>query len=421
MPSFSPYNHAVGNPIKFVDKEGDGPSPSNWLAKSGVSLPPLAAGLIDGIAGASMLGTASIVYDLATDPKFRSQMIDAFKTIASDPVGFLGATFTEYKDLLTRVASGKATPEDMKKIGEEIGGYLAGAVGGGAVTKRLGKVKAFQKLKTSMAAAQKKVLGKGGTPIVPKCPKCFTELTQINTTKGFKNIKDIVVGDSVWSFNEQSGLFTYQRVLDTHMRISDSLIIVYALGTYIETTPEHPFLVGGNWVNASKLNTQTLLTLGSGAQVKIDSIKLVLTKTPVYNFTVKNNSTYAVGNHGILVHNCEIEVATDVVATKKVQYRKTLQQKTGKEGKGYDAHHTLPKSKEFDDFFKNAGLDVHDADNLIWRQAGKHRGSPSAKHLQLWREFMRDNPAASKEMILKHRNVIEKQVFGNVKGNTPRK
>jgi RHS repeat-associated protein len=106
-------------------------------------------------------------------------------------------------------------------------------------------------------------------------------------------------------------------------------------------------------------------------------------------------------------------------------YRANLQIKTGKLGTGYDAHHTMPKAKDMASYFKNAGIDVNDPENLIWRNSADHSTTDagranSAKHLSLWRQFRKDNPNADKSAILKQRDVIEKEVWGDTKGDKPK-
>jgi RHS repeat-associated protein len=109
----------------------------------------------------------------------------------------------------------------------------------------------------------------------------------------------------------------------------------------------------------------------------------------------------------------------------KNAYRDNLKKATGKVGDGFDAHHTLPKAKEFSDFFKKAGLDVNDPANMVWRKAGDHSktkegAAKSAQALEMWKTFMADNPNAKKDLILKQKDIIEKKVWGNL-GDTPTK
>lgn len=71
------------------------------------------------------------------------------------------------------------------------------------------------------------------------------------------------------------------------------------------------------------------------------------------------------------------------------------------------------------DFFKRADIDVNDPKNLIWRESKSHQGKNSSDHLKMWRQFMEDNPNADKKAILEFRDVVEKKIWGNTKGDTP--
>ena len=104
------------------------------------------------------------------------------------------------------------------------------------------------------------------------------------------------------------------------------------------------------------------------------------------------------------------------------KYRENFQRFTGKIGKGYDVHHTFPKADEFGGFFKNTGIDVDDPATQIWREATTHssgKPSPSAAHLDLWRDFQKNNPNATKEQIINQRDIIENKIWGNTTGDFP--
>ena len=97
----------------------------------------------------------------------------------------------------------------------------------------------------------------------------------------------------------------------------------------------------------------------------------------------------------------------------KNNYRKVLQKTTGKTGKGYEAHHTLPQKwrKQFEEL----GINIDEPGNVVWRETKGHRKNNN-KLTNDWTEFMVQNP--SKKQILKKRDELEKKYFGN-KGDKP--
>ncbi len=105
---------------------------------------------------------------------------------------------------------------------------------------------------------------------------------------------------------------------------------------------------------------------------------------------------------------------TKIVNWTKNNYRKGLQIRTGKFGKGFEAHHTLPQ--KFEKYFSKAGINIHDPENLVWRNPHKHH-TKTHEQLERWKSFFDINPNATKQEILRERNKIEKDVFGNICGD----
>ncbi len=108
-----------------------------------------------------------------------------------------------------------------------------------------------------------------------------------------------------------------------------------------------------------------------------------------------------------------------VITATKSTYRKALQQATGKLGKGYEAHHTLPQA--YRDKFEKLGINIDDPEYVVWRKAENHRAG-NTKHNAMWKEYFENpqNQNYTKEDILKLRKDIEKQVWPDApKGETP--
>ena len=138
MPSQSPYSFALNNPIYFVDENGNWPKPSDLLPKN---TPPMIKGIVDGV-WEGLTGSVGFAYDYATDSKFREQVNQSFTNLIKDPMGTLEGIIESYAGKIERLATGKATDDDLYDVGSEIGEAGVGILLGGAT---LG-VKALKKV-----------------------------------------------------------------------------------------------------------------------------------------------------------------------------------------------------------------------------------------------------------------------------------
>jgi hypothetical protein len=154
----------------------------------------------------------------------------------------------------------------------------------------------------SLITAAGKLVVKGGLKIAAKS-FCFTEDTEILTSKGFKPIKDISDKDSVWAYEIESKKHILKPVITTFVRQTDTIIKIYVAGELIKVTPEHPFFVKGSWIQACDLRQGDKLTTHSGKFAVIDSLILKDTTVNVYNFEVSDLHNYYVTQRKILVHN----------------------------------------------------------------------------------------------------------------------
>ena len=104
-----------------------------------------------------------------------------------------------------------------------------------------------------------------------------------------------------------------------------------------------------------------------------------------------------------------------VITATKSTYRKALQQATGKLGKGYEAHHTLPQ--KYRDKFEKLGINIDEPGNVVWRTTEGHRAK-NTEHGKEWDEFFKDNPSPTKEQVIEFRDHTEQKVWGNT-GDSP--
>lgn len=106
-----------------------------------------------------------------------------------------------------------------------------------------------------------------------------------------------------------------------------------------------------------------------------------------------------------------------VITATKSTYRQALQKATGKLGKGYEAHYTLPQKYRKE--FEKLGINIDEPGNVVWRKAEVHR-TGNTEHAKEWKKFFKKNPHPTKEQVLQQRNIIENKVWPDApKGETP--
>jgi putative mafB-like protein len=178
-----------------------------------------------------------------------------------------------------------------------------------AAAKKVGKTGLKTALKLTAKGAKEKFVTKVGE-IVAKASKgkicvlaCFPAGTKVHTATGIRNIEDIQVGDSVWSFNEMTGEYGLQKVLRVMSRESDHSIQLYVNREMIETTALHPFYTSDGWKDAGDLVAGDYIKTQTGELVEINKVVYQYNAKKVFNFEVANWHTYFVGALAWLVHN----------------------------------------------------------------------------------------------------------------------
>lgn len=133
---------------------------------------------------------------------------------------------------------------------------------------------------------------------------CFAAGTVVLLNEGRKAIEDIVVGDYVWTWDEETGEKSLRRVTETYVNQTSELVHVFVGGEEIVTTPTHPFYspVKG-WTEAAQLRAGDILVLVNGEYVVVEKVQHELLESPinVYNFQVAGDHTYYVSDIGVLV------------------------------------------------------------------------------------------------------------------------
>lgn len=128
---------------------------------------------------------------------------------------------------------------------------------------------------------------------------CFEKGTEISTPDGAKNIEDVQIGDTVYSYS--NGHLTYGKVSQLYKRQAVIWTVYLTNGQAIKTTATHPFYVEGNYIQAKDLQENDALLQLDGTKVYIDCVKQETYYTDVYNFEVEGYNNYFAD--GVLVHN----------------------------------------------------------------------------------------------------------------------
>lgn len=195
------------------------------------------------------------------------------------------------------------------KTALKTGVKVAGKSATKAAAKKVGKTGLKTALKLTAKGAKEKFVAKVGE-IVGKASKgkicvlaCFSAGTKVHTETGIRNIEDIRVGDSVWSYNEITGEYGLRQVLRVISRKSDHTVQLYIDKEMIETTVLHPFYTSEGWKNAGDLVTGDHIRTQTGEVVEINKIVYQYKAKKVFNFEVAEWHTYFVGTLAWLVHN----------------------------------------------------------------------------------------------------------------------
>src|SRR3989344_436467 len=131
---------------------------------------------------------------------------------------------------------------------------------------------------------------------------CFLPDTLIKTNNGEKMIKDIKEGDTVMSYNEQSGRYEYGKVTKTFEHNTNGYLII---NNKLKVTPNHPMHINGEWKEIGNAKIGDKIKTLNGDET-IFSIKQVDENVDVYNLEVEGNHNYIA--EGYLAHNKKVGI-----------------------------------------------------------------------------------------------------------------
>jgi len=205
---------------------------------------------------------------------------------------------------------------------------------------------------------------------------CFTGDTVIPTKDGYKEIKDIKVGDEVYSENTETGEKGLRKINNTFINETKELIYVFVGNEEVKATPDHPFwVIAKGWVQASDLKVTDKLLMYDGSELEVKKLKKEQLSEPikVYNFEVKDWHTYFVSGNKVLVHNsCNYVpknikmVKNDYLKKKGIDAHELKMQFVGKKN---IAHYDLYVDKETGQLF-------------VYRKGAKGEGIPTGEYIK---------------------------------------
>lgn len=152
---------------------------------------------------------------------------------------------------------------------------------------------------------------------------CFSGDTEVQCHGGNKQIKDIKVGDLVYSYNEDLKKIELKEVVRSMKTIENAKVVKVSFdnGQSVVCTPNHPFAVEdknivyceasklciGATVKSDKIGDSNIEDISIGH--KVVSVEHLDYTVDVYDIEVADNHNFYVGgNDGILVHNCGTQV-----------------------------------------------------------------------------------------------------------------
>ena len=150
---------------------------------------------------------------------------------------------------------------------------------------------------------------------------CFTADTKVLTEYGTKPIKDIEIGDKVWSYDIETGETELKSVTNIYIHEVYEILHLYTDEGTIDATTNHPFYVADKgWVAAGDLEAGDEAHNIDGTTSVVIGYEIEKFDKPilVYNLEVEGFHTYFVGDVPVLVHNN----CNDLSRTQKNQIEK---------------------------------------------------------------------------------------------------
>lgn len=190
-------------------------------------------------------------------------------------------------------------------------------------------------------------------------PCSFSPDTPIMTPKGLTPIALVVPGQVVLAYEETGKTRGFYRVSEVFHHQDPTVLRLTIGGETIETTPEHPFYVGGVWVAAGDLELHDWISSADGEAAQVSRIVTSPTTQLMYNLTVSGAHTFYVGQGAWLVHNACGRILRGNLGTPEWSRNGEIE---------WQAHHIIPGEYEghvFFDRIPTSSWNIDGADNGI--------------------------------------------------------
>ncbi|MEO0564974.1 MAG: polymorphic toxin-type HINT domain-containing protein, partial [Chloroflexota bacterium] len=135
------------------------------------------------------------------------------------------------------------------------------------------------------------------------CLNSFSADTLVSTVNGFVPISQVRIGDTVYAYDEFTGIVGVHTVVNTFIHDDDQIVYLTIDGEEIETTPPHPFYTDAGWQDAGDLQPGDLILSLDGDYGVVERIVIVDDTQTMYDLDVETVDTFAVGTGAWVVHN----------------------------------------------------------------------------------------------------------------------
>ena len=151
------------------------------------------------------------------------------------------------------------------------------------------------------------------------CFNSFASYMLVTTTDGFVPIIDIVAGNQVYAYHQTAGSVGVYDVVAQWSHLDEQVTFVTIDGELIETTPWHDFYTDEGWQDAGELVTGDLVLSLDGDYGVVDSVITIDAIQRMYDLTVADAHTFAVGTGQWVVHNDCIRIDYSEMQTRYSQ------------------------------------------------------------------------------------------------------